>query len=66
MLFVITGNGKGKTTGSLGMVTRAIGQGMKCCVLQFIKTNPQALGEYRSFRAFGVEWESWGNGFLWI
>lgn len=65
MLFVITGNGKGKTTSSLGMVARAMGQGNKCSVLQFLKTNPKALGEYRTFTSLGVEWESWGQGFLW-
>ena len=36
MLFVITGNGKGKTTGSLGMVSRALGQGLRCAVIQFL------------------------------
>ncbi len=65
MLFVITGNGKGKTTSSLGMVARAMGQGIKCSVLQFLKANPKALGEYRTFSSLGVEWESWGQGFLW-
>ena len=65
MLFVITGNGKGKTTSSLGMVVRAMGQGIKCSVLQFLKANPKALGEYRTLNSLGVEWESWGQGFLW-
>jgi len=65
MLFVITGNGKGKTTASLGMIARAEGQGIKCAVLQFLKTNPKALGEYRTFSKMGVQWESWGQGFLW-
>ncbi len=65
MLFVITGNGKGKTTSSLGMVARAMGQGLKCSVLQFLKANPKALGEYRTFAKLGLEWESWGQGFLW-
>ena len=65
MLFVITGNGKGKTTGSLGMVTRALGQGLRCAVIQFLKSNPSALGEYRTFTGLGVSWEAWGRGFLW-
>ena len=38
---------------------------MKCSVLQFLKTNPKALGEYRTFSSLGIEWESWGQGFLW-
>lgn len=65
MLFVITGNGKGKTTSSLGMVVRAMGQGIKCSVLQFIKADPHALGEYRTLSSTGVDWESWGLGFMW-
>ena len=34
---VYTGNGKGKTTASLGLALRAIGRGLKVCVFQFIK-----------------------------
>jgi cob(I)alamin adenosyltransferase len=47
------------------MVVRAMGQGMKCSVLQFIKANPDALGEYRTLSSVGVDWESWGLGFMW-
>ena len=34
---VYTGNGKGKTTASLGLALRAIGRGMKVCMIQFMK-----------------------------
>ncbi len=34
---VYTGNGKGKTTASLGLAFRAVGRGLKVCVFQFIK-----------------------------
>jgi cob(I)alamin adenosyltransferase len=36
-IVVLTGDGKGKTTSALGMAMRAIGQGMKVAVLQFLK-----------------------------
>lgn len=37
MVHVYTGNGKGKTTSSLGMALRAVGHGMKVSMIQFMK-----------------------------
>lgn len=37
MVHVYTGNGKGKTTASIGLGIRAIGQGFKVCMVQFMK-----------------------------
>jgi cob(I)alamin adenosyltransferase len=34
---VYTGNGKGKTTASLGLALRATGRGLRVCMIQFIK-----------------------------
>lgn len=39
MLQVYTGNGKGKTTASLGLISRALGRGHKVCLIQFMKKN---------------------------
>jgi len=36
LLIVFTGNGKGKTTASLGMALRTIGHGYKAAIIQFI------------------------------
>jgi cob(I)alamin adenosyltransferase len=37
IVIVYTGNGKGKTTASLGVALRAIGHGLRVCMIQFIK-----------------------------
>ena len=44
MIIVFTGNGKGKTTASLGQMVRVTGRGKKALMIQFIK-GPWASGE---------------------
>jgi len=44
MLIVFTGNGKGKTTASLGQAVRTVGRGEKVLMIQFIK-GPWKSGE---------------------
>ncbi len=44
MLIIFTGNGKGKTTASLGQAVRIIGRGKKVLMIQFIK-GPWKSGE---------------------
>lgn len=41
MIQVYTGDGKGKTTASLGLALRACGHGLKVCMIQFMKDNPK-------------------------
>ena len=44
MIIVYTGNGKGKTTAALGQAVRALGEGKKVIMIQFIK-GPWISGE---------------------
>lgn len=39
MIHVYTGNGKGKTTAALGLISRALGRNFKVCLIQFMKKN---------------------------
>ncbi|WP_245690266.1 cob(I)yrinic acid a,c-diamide adenosyltransferase [Sporolituus thermophilus] len=47
LIQVYTGNGKGKTTASLGLALRACGHGFKVCMFQFMKNNPD-YGEMKA------------------
>ncbi len=46
---VYTGDGKGKTTASLGLVCRAAGYGQRSCIVSFLKGDPN-YGELRFIR----------------
>ena len=46
---VYTGDGKGKTTASLGLVLRAAGYGHRSCIVSFLKGDPN-YGELRFIR----------------
>lgn len=65
MLLVYTGNGKGKTTASLGVTLRAIGRGMKVKYYQFIKSPERTYGEQIALRKLGIEMIQLGIGFTW-
>ncbi len=66
LLIVHTGAGKGKTTAALGLAFRALGQGMKVGIVQFIKgaiaTGEAALVEKLQLP---IEMHTLGEGFTW-
>lgn len=65
LTLVYTGNGKGKTTASLGLAMRAVGRGQKVLIIQFIKSPQRDYGEERSLKKLGIEVIQTGIGFTW-
>ncbi len=65
LLMVNTGDGKGKTTAALGVLIRAAGRGMNCCLIQFMKSKTDRYGEHESLEKLGVEVHTMGAGFTW-
>lgn len=65
LLIVNTGDGKGKTTCAIGLMVRAAGQGLKCCMIQFMKSKTDTYGEHLSLEKLGVEVHTMGDGFTW-
>lgn len=50
LVHIYFGDGKGKTTAALGLALRALGDGMRVCVCQFLKFAPS--GEVDAFARF--------------
>ena len=67
IVIVYTGNGKGKTTASLGVALRAIGHGLRVCMVQFIK-GEWHYGELNSIKKLEPDFELIvaGKGFIGI
>jgi cob(I)alamin adenosyltransferase len=66
LVIVNTGNGKGKTTAALGVMTRAWGRKMRIGVLQFLKNENARFGEIKAAAQMGqIDWISLGDGWTW-
>ncbi|HUE81697.1 MAG TPA: cob(I)yrinic acid a,c-diamide adenosyltransferase [Pyrinomonadaceae bacterium] len=65
LLIVNTGNGKGKTTAALGLLMRAAGRGLNCCMIQFMKSRHDRYGEHEAAEKLGIEVHTMGDGFTW-
>jgi cob(I)alamin adenosyltransferase len=65
LLMVHTGDGKGKTTCALGLMMRASGRGLRCCMIQFMKSRNDRYGEHESAEKLGIEVHTMGDGFTW-
>lgn len=66
LLMVHTGKGKGKTTAAMGLAMRALGNGMKVGIIQFVKGKWET-GEREIFEHFPdqVAIKVMGEGFSW-
>jgi cob(I)alamin adenosyltransferase len=65
LTLVYTGDGKGKTTSSLGLALRGVGRGLNVKIFQFIKSPERTYGEQIALRKLGVEMVQLGVGFTW-
>jgi cob(I)alamin adenosyltransferase len=73
LIVVITGPGKGKTTSALGLAWRALGQGFRVFMVQFIKgvwtTGEKKLADrlaaHRELLGLHLELVPMGDGFTW-
>ncbi|MFH0926506.1 MAG: cob(I)yrinic acid a,c-diamide adenosyltransferase [bacterium] len=66
LILLYTGNGKGKTTAAFGQALRALGHGMKVCMIQFIK-GKWSCGEEIIAERFSDNFKLCrvGKGFTW-
>jgi len=65
LIILYTGAGKGKTSAALGQIFRAIGHGMKICMIQFVKGRWKT-GEMKTAEKFSdlLEFHIKGRGFI--
>jgi len=65
LVFVHTGDGKGKSTAAFGLALRAHGRGKPVAIYQFMKVPSARFGEHRIFDQLGLPIIGLGDGFSW-
>ncbi|HEX7095177.1 MAG TPA: cob(I)yrinic acid a,c-diamide adenosyltransferase [Acidimicrobiales bacterium] len=65
IVLVNTGDGKGKSSAAFGVMLRALAQGWRVAVVQFLKSGDWHTGEEKIGRQLGVDWFALGEGFTW-
>ena len=64
LVVVFTGNGKGKTSAAMGIMTRTLGHGMSVGVIQFIKSPGRPYGETNLAKRHNIPFQTLGDGFV--
>jgi cob(I)alamin adenosyltransferase len=65
LVLVNTGEGKGKTTASLGVILRMLGRKKRVALVQFLKHEGGQWGEIRALAALGLDAVKTGDGWTW-
>lgn len=64
LVVVFTGDGKGKTSAAMGVMTRASGHELTVEVIQFLKNPGRVYGEAISAAKLGIPFNTLGKGFV--
>lgn len=65
LVLINTGEGKGKTTASLGVILRMLGRKKRVALVQFLKHEGGQWGEVRGLRELGLDAIKTGDGWTW-